>query len=192
MVLGTSRRWHNQTAKEVIMRIIAGSLKGQTYTNLSIVTHPMSEKIRGGLFNILGDISDLTLLDCFAGTGSISFEAISRGAKSSIAVDSNIKAQQSIAGNIKKLGVERQVKLIKSSVGTFIENYKNQSFDLIVCDPPFDMPIDLDTISRLEKMLNQNGLFILSLPVDSTNPVFHNLELIKEKKYGDARLVFFR
>jgi len=70
------------------VRIIAGYLSGRQFNSpRSNRTHPMSDKARGGLFNSLGDISGLSLLDAFAGSGALSFEAISRGTASSVAVD---------------------------------------------------------------------------------------------------------
>jgi 16S rRNA (guanine966-N2)-methyltransferase len=174
------------------MRIISGYLKGKTFNNTSNSTHPMSEKIRGGLFNILGDIEGLTLLDCYGGTGAISFEAISRGVKSVTIVEANKKAQQSIASSIKSLELASSVKLINSTVSKFINNWDNQSFDLVICDPPFDKNIDVDTIQSLEESVSDNGLLILSLPIVDVEFDFKTLSEIKNKIYGDARLVFFR
>ena len=174
------------------MRVISGYLKGQNFTNSSNSTHPMSEKIRGGLFNILGDIVDLTLLDCYGGTGAISYEAISRGAKSAVVVESNKKAQRCITDNIMNLKLESKVRLVDSTVNDFIDKYHGELFDFIVCDPPFDQPIDNKTILRLEKLVSSPGLLILSLPINSINMNFEALSVIKEKVYGDARLVFFR
>jgi 16S rRNA (guanine966-N2)-methyltransferase len=151
----------------------------------------MSEKIRGGLFNVLGDIEGLTLLDCYAGTGAIAFEAISRGAESAILVESDNKAQQSILSNAKSLEIESKIKLYKSSVKIFLNSYLGE-FDLVICDPPFDWPIDVETITKLEKFVNKGGLVILSLPVASPDVHFEKLSVVKEKTYTDARLVFFR
>lgn len=174
------------------MRIISGTLKGKTFSNSSDATHPMSEKIRGGLFNILGDIEGLSVLDCYSGTGSIAFEAISRGAMSVVSVESNKKAQKSIESNIIKLGLDKSVRLINSTVSKYISSYPDQFFDLIVCDPPFDKKIDNQTIEKLEDNLNEGGLLILSLPASIDLFRMKKLKVIKEKNYGDARLVFFR
>jgi 16S rRNA (guanine966-N2)-methyltransferase len=173
------------------MRVISGNLKGKSFSNLSNVTHPMSEKIKGGLFNILGDIEGLTLLDCYAGSGAISIEAISRGVKSAVLVESNSKAQQSIVKNIKNLGLEPKIKLFNTSVKIFLTTYLGE-FDLVICDPPFDQSIDFETISKLEKFVKKDGLLILSLPVGGDDFHFNKLSLIKEKTYTGARLVFFR
>jgi 16S rRNA (guanine966-N2)-methyltransferase len=174
------------------MQIISGDLKAKKIVNLSNVTHPMSEKIRGGLFNILGDINGLTFLDCYSGTGAVSFEAISRGAKSAVLVESDKKAQQSIVSNIKNLDVGSDVMLIKSSVKNFVDNYKAERFDVVLCDPPFDKPIDINTISRLETLVKTDKLLIISLPNKPIDFHFNSMDEIKVKIYGDARLVFFR
>jgi 16S rRNA (guanine966-N2)-methyltransferase len=173
------------------MQIISGSLKGKKIINLSNLTHPMSEKIRGGLFNILGDVEGLTVLDCYAGTGAIAFEAISRGAMSAVLVESDNKAQQSIISNIKSLGLESKTKLFKTSVKSFSNSYLG-AFDLVICDSPYDQPINEDVIAKLEKFVKSGGLVIVSSPVGSVDIHFEKLSLIKEKTYTDARLVFFR
>src|SRR5665213_172068 len=99
------------------MRIIAGSLGGRSFTSpRSNRTHPMSDKARGGLFNALGDIDDLTILDAFAGSGALSFEAISRGAASAVAVDIDKNAYQSIQENIVSLNLKDKVKAIRANV----------------------------------------------------------------------------
>jgi 16S rRNA (guanine966-N2)-methyltransferase len=71
------------------MRIIAGTLKNREFKSPhGHKTHPMSDKVRGSLFNVLGDIEGLTFLDAFTGSGALAVEAASRGAASVIAVDS--------------------------------------------------------------------------------------------------------
>jgi len=95
------------------MRIIAGRLGGRLFDSPhSHKTHPMSDKARGALFNILGDISGMSVLDPFAGTGAISFEAVSRGAAGAVAIELDKQAQKVITANIASLGLIHEVKLI--------------------------------------------------------------------------------
>ena len=73
------------------MRIISGVLGGRVFKAPNgNKTHPMSEKIRGAMFNSLGDISGLTVLDAFSGSGAVAIEAFSRGAEHVVAVDSSL------------------------------------------------------------------------------------------------------
>src|SRR6266404_7522519 len=99
------------------MRIIAGTLKGREFKSpRGHKTHPMSDKVRGALFNVLGDIEDLTFLDAFAGSGALAFEAISRGAKSVTAIDRDNSAHEVLEQNSREL-CPRQVKVIKANAG---------------------------------------------------------------------------
>src|SRR4051812_42000237 len=114
------------------MRVIAGGLSGRQFTSpRGRRTHPMSDKMRGALFNTLGDIGGLTILDAFAGSGAIGFEAISRGASRATAIDSDRGAQRAIAENVNKLGLGSQVKLIKTSAASWLRTTKDQ-FDVVI------------------------------------------------------------
>lgn len=174
------------------MRIIAGRLKGRNFDSPgSFKTHPMSDKARGALFNVLGDIDDLTVLDAFAGTGAISFEAISRGAHSAVAIDSDRLAQKVIAENIKALGLGEKVKLIKASANGWLQTNPNATFDLVICDPPYDN-LQPSLLARLAQRVDEDGLFILSWPGDKDIPEIEGLRQVEFRSYGDASLIFFR
>jgi 16S rRNA (guanine(966)-N(2))-methyltransferase RsmD len=172
------------------MRIIAGSLGGRNFDSTAKATHPMSEKMRGAIFSALGDIEGLTILDVCSGSGAISFEAISRGAKSAIAIESNKKAQGDIALNIKKLGLAKSVSLVSANFYSW-QQYNYDKFNIVVVDPPYNYT-QIYQITFLETKLEPDGILILSLPPDSELPDFKNLEKLSEKKYGDSKLVFFK
>src|SRR4051794_1002965 len=100
------------------MRIIAGTLKGRIFQEShGHRTHPMSDKVRGALFNTLGDIEGLTFLDAFAGSGALSFEAASRGAKNVIAIDKDSSAHFVIEKNVKELGLQKHVHVSRANTG---------------------------------------------------------------------------
>jgi 16S rRNA (guanine966-N2)-methyltransferase len=117
------------------MKVIAGKLKGRVFNSPGAPqTHPMSDKIRGALFNMLGNLDGLIILDAFAGSGAISFEALSRGAVSAVAIEMDYRAQQAVAVNIRLLGVQDYVTLIKTNASTWLS--KNvDNFDVVVLDP---------------------------------------------------------
>ncbi|HVV67324.1 MAG TPA: RsmD family RNA methyltransferase [Candidatus Saccharimonadales bacterium] len=173
------------------MRIIAGNLGGRTFASPpGHKTHPMSDKVRGGLFNVLGDIAGLSVLDAFAGSGALGFEAASRGAKEVVALDADRAAQRTIAENIAALGLEGRVKLIKAAAGAWFST-TSQAFDLIICDPPYD-DLQVSLIERLGQRVKSGGLLILSWPGSGEVPAFEEFEEAERKLYGDAQLVFYR
>src|SRR5438552_2637594 len=131
------------------MRIIAGHLSGRQFDSPhGHRTHPMSEKIRGALFNALGDISDLSILDCFGGSGALSFEAISRGAADAVIVEIDKTVHKTISSNIQNLGLQGSIKAIRANVSSWSDHNPTQQFDLVLCNPPFD-GLNLQLIQKL-------------------------------------------
>lgn len=174
------------------MRIIAGQLGGRIFDSPGgHRTHPMSDKIRGALFNTLGDISGFSVLDAFAGSGALSFEAISRGANHALAIDGDRLAQQTIGENIKTLGLRSSISLVKANAQSWLRT-TTETFDLILCDPPYDNP-QIPLLASLAERAKPGGVVVLSLSPD-TEFYLPDTEyvLLDSKNYGDAQLFFYR
>lgn len=173
------------------MRIIAGSLGGRSFAApRGHHTRPMSEKVRGALFNALGDINGLSVLDAFAGSGALSFEAVSRGATTATAIDSDRSAQQAISASLASLGLQNQVRLIKANAAAWLSTAPDQ-FDLILCDPPYD-DLQPRLLKRLAERARPGGTVVLSLPPTAKIELSQSLQPIATKAYGDATLHFYR
>lgn len=174
------------------MRIIAGSLGGRPFdAPRGHRTHPMSDKVRGALFNMLGDIKDLTVLDAFAGSGALSYEAVSRGAGRVTAIDQDMAAQQAIAANIKALGLNDRIKLIKAPAGAWLRTTAGTNFNVVLCDPPYD-DLQLSLLQRLTATVQPEGLLVLSWPGGQELPELPALTRIADRQYGDAALAIYR
>lgn len=175
------------------MRIIAGRLGGRQFLSpKGNRTHPMSDKARGALFNALGDITGLTLLDAFAGSGAMAFEAISRGAKRVTAIDIETNAFKAMTESAASLGVEDQIEIVRANVGGWFKSSRqDQRFDIIICDPPYDA-LQLPIIERLSSKINVGGLIVVSLPPGARLIMPERCELVQAKDYGDITLQFFR
>ena len=155
-------------------------------------THPMSDKVRGALFNVLGDIEGLTFLDCFAGSGALAFEAASRGAKAVVAIDKDSAAHKVVEQNVKELHLQRIVKVSKANTGGWSIHNMEKKFDVVILDPPYD-ELQPNLLARLVKRhVKKGGLAVLSLPGRQDKPQFEDTEVAAAKDYGDAQLVFYR
>ena len=175
------------------MRIIAGQLKGREFKSpAGHKTHPMSDKVRGALFNVLGDVEGLTFLDAFAGSGALAFEAVSRGAKSVIAIDKDSSAHKTLEQNLKDLKASEQVHVVRANTGGWSIHNMEKKFDILLLDPPYQ-EIQANLLERLIKRhLKPGGIAVLSCPGNIKTPDFQKTEVAASKNYGDAQLVFYR
>ena len=173
------------------MRIIAGYLKGRIFDSpKSPQTHPMGDKIRGALFNILGDIEGLHILDAFAGSGAIGFEALSRGAASASLIETDRAAQIAINSNIHKLGLEKTANLIKTNANAWLLG-SDTKFDIVILDPPYEN-LQENTVIRLADRTKPGGIVALSLPPSAEINLPTKYHNVSTKSYGDAQLRLYR
>ncbi|MGH7196545.1 MAG: RsmD family RNA methyltransferase [Candidatus Saccharimonadales bacterium] len=173
------------------LRVIAGELGGRFFESPdSAATHPMSERLRGSLFNILGDIEGQTVLDPFSGSGALGFEAVSRGAVHATLLEREKRAQKIIAQNISELGVQEKVKLIKANSRMWSERNPDAKFNLILVDPPYH-DLQLSTVSLLSRHLKNNGLMVLSYPGRGSAPTVNGVVVVDNRNYGNAALAFY-
>lgn len=151
----------------------------------------MSEKARGGLFGVLGDIKGLTVLDAFAGSGALAIEAISRGAKRAVAIEVDKGAHSVITDNLKTLGIDSQVKAIRAFAGAWSTRHQAELFDLIFVDPPYDN-VPYRDLKSLPRHLADGGTLVISWPGQAEPLKFDSLTVVQTKQYGDAQLVFYQ
>ncbi len=151
----------------------------------------MGERIRGSLFNILGEVTGRTVLDAFAGSGALGLEALSRGAEHVTFIERDRVAQKVISENITTLSVAERASLVRTSVAQWDETAKHEQFDLILADPPYH-DIQLSTVSRLVRYLKPNGLMVLSYPGREQAPTVNGVVVVDNRSYGDAALAFYR
>lgn len=175
-------------------RIIAGKFGGRTIQSPEgSITHPMSERVRNALFNIIGpdELKDATMLDAFAGSGAVGLEALSRGAKHVTFVDRDSVATRTIKDNTAMLSAQNDTTVITSNISTWSETV-NESFDLIIADPPYD-DTQFSTVTGLFRLLKPNGLMVLSYPGRGEAPTGTNgVVVVDNRSYGTAALTFYR
>ncbi len=174
------------------MRIIAGNLGGRIFDSPGTHrTHPMSDRMRGALFNTLGDITGLTVLDTYSGTGAMSFEAVSRGATSTVAIEVDKDAYLTIVKNTEDLNLRDEVMVLRKNISGWSRNNQHKQFDIVLADPPYN-DIRPDVLERLIVHAKLGGIFVLSWPGAEPVREMKGAEIISHKSYGDAQLVFYR
>lgn len=174
------------------MRVIAGRLGGRVFASPGTAkTHPMSDRMKGALFNILGDIRDLRILDAFAGSGALGFEAISRGAKHVTAIERDRKAQKIIAANIDGLELHDKIDLVRGSAGSWARNYSGAKFDVVLLDPPYN-DIRPDIMKKVIVWAAPNGIVAISWPASETAPELSGCTLLDQRSYANGQLIFYR
>ena len=173
------------------MRIIAGEFKSRIIKDpKGKRTHPMSEKVRGALFNALGDISGLIVLDAFAGTGAVGIEALSRGASFVYAVDMDNDAFEILQQNRDLITDTSRMTVHRANVRSWLKNQEDLEFDLVIADPPYDA-IGMNAVEECGEHVKAGGWYVLSLP-QAEHITFKKFKKIDEKRYGNAKLVFYK
>jgi len=177
------------------IRIIGGKFGGRYISaDVGQVTHPMGDRVRTAMFNILESrnvLNGAEILDAFAGTGAVGFEALSRGAKSATFIERDKTAAKVIVDNITTLGIQGFTKLIKTSASNWITTEKDAKFDIIFADPPYHDP-QFSTVFKLLGALRDNGLMILSLSGREIVPEPNGVVVVDKRSYGEANLVIYR
>lgn len=133
------------------VRIIAGKWRGRKISFPSMQgLRPTSDRTRETLFNwLMGKIENATCLDLFAGSGALGLEALSRGAKRVIFVDSSNVVIQNLQTICETLKAENQV-ISQSDAEKFVST-TTEKFDIVFMDPPFNKGLILPTIQLIEK-----------------------------------------
>lgn len=179
------------------MKIISGKYKGRNLEGFDINgTRPTMDRVKESLFaTIQNYIPDSMVLDLFAGSGNLGFEALSEGAKAAYLVDSNPKAISTINRNIKNIGIESSKVThadYKKALAIFKE--KGLKFNLIFLDPPYQTDYIEKSIDLIERynLLEAEGLIICES--DSIDKIIFSdsYQVIKEKKYGDKHIVLLK
>jgi 16S rRNA (guanine966-N2)-methyltransferase len=176
------------------MRIISGSHGGRRISPPASMPHtrPTTDIAKEGLFNILQnnlDFEELKTLDLFGGTGSISYELASRGAKDLTIVEKDDKMFAFIKKTAADLKLEN-FKVMKSDVFRFIQSCQ-EKFDFIFAGPPYALT-NIDDLPKLifEKgLLNAGGWFILEHTPRNDYKTFPHYR--REKNYGTTIFTIF-
>jgi len=177
------------------MRIISGKYKGRRITApKKLPVRPTTDMAKEALFNILNNhyyFDEISVLDLFAGTGSISYEFASRGTENIASVDADFGCIKFINDTSKDF--EMSIQTIKSDVYKFLDTYKTKS-TIIFADPPYSF--SLEEFSKIPELIFQNELLEsdgLLIVEHSKHTDLSNLPHFEySKNYGGNVFSFFK
>jgi 16S rRNA (guanine966-N2)-methyltransferase len=174
-------------------RVIAGTAGGRPLKVPSgRGTRPTSDRVKEALFSSLGDLSDLVVLDLYAGSGALGIETLSRGASAAVFVEQDRRAVSVIRGNLKVADVGRRAQVVTCSVSAFCDAPIGGAFDLVLSDPPYDLPLsrieeDLASLIRVGALV-EGARVVLErnkrIPEDPPAVLGHD----RDRAYGDTLL----
>lgn len=178
------------------MRVIAGELKGQRISPVpNQLTRPTGDKVKESLFQIIGPFFEEGIcLDLFAGSGSLAFEALSRGMDKAILVDKHQKAISIIHRNTDHLGLSKRVEIYRNDAFRALKvlGKKGLQFELIFLDPPYhkiSYPKLLEKITE-GKLVKKNGLIICEHdPKESMEMEQSPFTNIKQEMYSSTTAI---
>lgn len=180
-------------------RIISGQWKAKRIAapkNFDV--RPTTDFAKEALFSIIEnrfrfDFGSISVLDLFAGIGSLTLEFASRGTKDVTSVELNTKHAGFINTTAKDLEMDSQINIMRADVFEFLKKNKNRkNYEIVVADPPFDL--DEKSYYQLIELvleynyLKENGIFILE---HQSRTKLQHANLIDTRKYGNVSFSFF-
>ena len=177
-----------------MMRIITGTAKGIRLKTLEgNATRPTAERVKEAVFSMIqGDIEGREVLDLFAGSGQMSLEALSRGAKLAVMLDSSPQAIKIITENAEKTRLASSAIIKREDYLSYINKSFGKQFDIIFLDPPYNSGFYSIALKNLykQKMLKQTSLIICESGTDTlfqNDPELADLfNVIKQSRYSNT------
>lgn len=171
------------------IKIVSGKLGGRIIKTISNVKlKPTPSRIKEQIFSWLRPINaNCKCLDLFAGSGSLGIEALSNGAKSVVFIEQNQELYNSLYKNCKELNILKEVRLFKQSAENYIRRTKDESFDLIFLDPPYNKNYINKLLVKIISNFSKQGTLIYIEESNFDFSDFNNsLTLLKETTSGKS------
>jgi 16S rRNA (guanine966-N2)-methyltransferase len=180
------------------VRIVAGRLRGR---KLRIPPEadlrPTSERAREALFNILGqDLSGFDVLDLYAGSGALGFEALSRGARRVVFVEANAGTAAALRRSAEELGLDREARVVVGRVEDVLDRTRlGGPYHIILADPPYVAEATSRLVEGVDAghLLGLHGTLVVEREKHSPKgDGTVGLRLVRTAEYGRTSLDFFK
>ena len=175
------------------MRIIGGTHRGRRIAApKGGHTRPTGDRVREALFNLVGPVDGAAVLDLYAGSGALGLEALSRGARRCVFVETDGAACRAIRANLETLGLIGGVVTQRDALAVLgEERTAGRRHELLLLDPPYELWQELEPrlAELLPEVVAEAGMVVVETDarVEPTLP----LDLVTTRRYGSARLSLF-
>ncbi len=179
------------------IRVISGTAKGRKLKSVpGDATRPIMDRVKEALFNILGPgIRGTTMLDLFAGTGSVGIEALSRGAGRVLFIDNNRHAIQTIRENLAHTRLAEHAEVLRADAFVYLQRAQPEAFEYVFVAPPQYKGMWKETLLALDANpahIQLDGTVIVQIdPTERVELTLETLTLYDERIYGNTLLWFF-
>ncbi len=188
------------------MKISAGLLKGRKIGSRKMFAkregdegfRPTSSKVREAIFDILRhDIQDAAFLDLYAGSGTVGFEALSRGAARCCFVERDQRRFKELVSSVKQMGLDDRAVAFREEASDFLGRVSKSgmTFGIIFADPPYWSEEISGIFHVIDEgpVLLENGILMIEHPSKKVLvETGGSLRLVRNYKYGDTMLTLFR
>ncbi|MDF2568277.1 MAG: methyltransferase [Oscillospiraceae bacterium] len=176
------------------MRVITGFARGRKLLTVEgLDVRPTTDMVKEAVFSIIQfDVEGSFFLDLFSGSGQMGIEALSRGAKFAVFVDSNKRAQETIRQNLIHTSLATNSRVVAVDSVSFIQSTKDV-FDIAYLDPPYNKGILTEILPFVAKKMSETGI-ILCEHQSHENPPQEVLDfsISKQYKYGKIHITVYR
>lgn len=182
------------SARRKTMRVITGTARGRRLITLEGTdTRPTTDRVKEALFSIIQfEIEGRRVLDLFAGSGQLGIEALSRGAKSAVFVDSSKKSAEVVRKNLATTGFSESAAVVCGDSIAFLKA-RNEKFDIAFLDPPYSTGLLQKALAALTPVMSKSGVIICEAPDSEELPVSAGeFVLQKRYRYGKVGLAVYR
>lgn len=184
------------------MRIVSGKFGGrQIKTTSGQGYRPATDKVRQAIFSMLESRGvvwpQIRVLECFAGSGSLGLEALSREAAEVWFIENSKRAADLIRSNLQQLGVSKsKYRIWVKDVFRFLRQQDHDPFNLVFTDPPYGKDFLLPSLELLleHKWVEQDALILAEVESDVfiEEEFFRQLTMLLNRKYGQTRIYIWK
>lgn len=176
------------------MRVITGTARGRKLAALEgVEVRPTTDMVKEAMFSILQfEVEGANVLDLFAGSGQLGIEALSRGARACVFVDSSRDSQNITRQNLQHTGLSSAARVAAMDYAAFLRSTKD-TFDIALLDPPYEKGLAAEALPLLVDKMSPGGAILCETRKGEPMPErVGEFAIHRTYRYGKIALTLYR